>query len=164
MPLDKDRFKDLWGDLNNVLEDFIEMPVGEDDSGSDDASGRDEPTESGPRADESPLDQLQSAESKSKADIVLETGLTPMELLIELLGEYDGRMRQQQIVDATGWSEASVSRLLTKMEDQSNINRIQVGNEKVVFLPEYVPDAAKHPLQRYADEAQTRQEWGAKRS
>ncbi|WP_338728908.1 helix-turn-helix domain-containing protein [Haladaptatus sp. DJG-WS-42] len=153
MPLDKNRFNDLWGNLNDVLEEFIEPPDGERELGDEEPQIRDEqaaPTAESPT--ESPLDQLISSESKSKAEIVLETGMTPQELLIELLDEYDGKMRQQQVVNATGWSEASVSRLLTKMEHAEQITRVQIGNEKVVFLPDHVPDAAKHPFQRIADE------------
>ncbi|WP_332899182.1 helix-turn-helix transcriptional regulator [Haladaptatus sp. CMSO5] len=152
MPLDKNRFKDLWGDLNDVLEEFIETPVGGRKPADEEPNVPDETQESTDGSPDSPLDQLISSESKSKADIVLETGMTPEELLVELLGEYDGQMRQQQVVNATGWSEASVSRLLTKMEQTERITRVQIGNEKVVYLPDHIPEAAKHPFQRIADE------------
>lgn len=62
-----------------------------------------------------------------------------------LLDENDGRIRQPEVVEATDWSKATVSRLLSEMESRGEIERFRVGREKVVCLPERVPDAVANP-------------------
>lgn len=58
-----------------------------------------------------------------------------------LLNENGGRIRQPEVVESTDWSKATVSRLLSEMEARGEIERFRVGREKVVCLPEQVPDA-----------------------
>lgn len=58
-----------------------------------------------------------------------------------LLDDNGGRIRQPEVVEATDWSKATVSRLLSEMESRGEIERFRVGREKVVCLPEQVPDA-----------------------
>lgn len=73
---------------------------------------------------------------RSMADVFLETGLTPREYILSELAARGGRMRQQAICDATGWSAGTVSRILTEMEDAGSIERVRIGHEKIVFLPD----------------------------
>ena len=61
-----------------------------------------------------------------------ESILTREEYVCELLERNEDRMRQRQIVDATGWSKAKVSRVLTGLEDDGEIRKIQVGRENVI--------------------------------
>lgn len=72
-------------------------------------------------------------------DVLLERGLTREEYVCEILAEHDGRLRQQRIKEYTGWSAASVSRLLGRMEDEGTITRFRIGNEKVVCVPDADP-------------------------
>lgn len=59
---------------------------------------------------------------------------TPEEHIIELLDDNGGRMWQQGIVTDTGYSEATVSRLLCKLEEDDIIDRHWSRGEKVVIL------------------------------
>ncbi|MFC6797995.1 helix-turn-helix transcriptional regulator [Haladaptatus sp. GCM10026878] len=75
----------------------------------------------------------------SKADFVVETGLTPEELVLELVEENDGRMPQKEVVSLVGWSDATVSRLLQDMEKSKLLNRFRLGREKIICKPELSP-------------------------
>ncbi|QSG09557.1 helix-turn-helix transcriptional regulator [Halapricum desulfuricans] len=64
-----------------------------------------------------------------------------------LLEDHGGRMRQSEIVEATGWSKSKVSMLLSDMEDEDEITKIRVGRENIVSLPGHEPDAAGSPFE-----------------
>ena len=90
--------------------------------------------------DESPAFPVFSEETdRTLNEILVERGQTREEYVCEVLAEHDGRLRQQQIKEYTGWSAASVSRLLGQMEDDDRITRFRIGNEKVVCFPDADP-------------------------
>lgn len=60
-----------------------------------------------------------------------------------LLRREDGRLRQQTIIERTGWSAAQASRWLSHLEDAGEIERVSLGAEKLVCLPGNVPDIAR---------------------
>ena len=65
-----------------------------------------------------------------------ESLLTNEECIIHLLERNEGRMKQSQIVKHTDWSKAKVSRVLSGLEDDGTIRKIQVGRENVVEFRE----------------------------
>jgi Fic family protein len=73
---------------------------------------------------------------QSEADFVVETGRTRKEALLELVEAHGGRVKQVELVDLTGWSKSTVSRLLGELENDGAINRIPIGRCKVVLLPD----------------------------
>lgn len=75
-------------------------------------------------------------EIECRVDTLHEAGLEPEEFVQRLVEEEGGGVRQQAFTDYTDWSEATVSRVLSDLEDQGRIARIEVGREKVVCLPE----------------------------
>lgn len=64
----------------------------------------------------------------------------------QLLEDEDGRMKQSVIVEETGWSKSKVSMLLTDMEDDGIISKIQVGRENIIALEGHEPDAVGSPF------------------
>ena len=52
-----------------------------------------------------------------------------------LLERNGGRMRQAAIVDATDWSDAKVSQLLSSMADTDRISKLRIGRENLITLP-----------------------------
>lgn len=77
----------------------------------------------------------------AKSEVRAETGKSASEYVAGLVRESGGRMRQGSVVEETGWSKATVSRLLTEMEAAGEVERMKVGREKVVCLPGYqVPE------------------------
>lgn len=61
--------------------------------------------------------------------------------ILTLLDASDGRMWQQDVIAETGFSAATVSRHLSKLEDDGRIVRLRKGRKKVVVDPELVPPA-----------------------
>ncbi|WP_433630495.1 helix-turn-helix transcriptional regulator [Halomicrococcus sp. NG-SE-24] len=73
--------------------------------------------------------------------------LTDEEQIRSLLIQYGGRMKQADITAETSWSKSTVSRKLSKMEDDDEITRIQVGRGNLVFLNGSEPEASKSPFE-----------------
>ncbi|WP_255151031.1 helix-turn-helix transcriptional regulator [Halorarius halobius] len=53
-----------------------------------------------------------------------------------LLEENGGRMKQANIVKETGWSNAKVSQLLSAMDDDGRIDKLRIGRENLISLPD----------------------------
>jgi hypothetical protein len=47
-----------------------------------------------------------------------------------------GRMKQSEIVDRTGWSNAKVSQVLSQMDEDGRIEKLRIGRENLISLPE----------------------------
>lgn len=54
-----------------------------------------------------------------------------------------GRVYQTDIVEATDWSKAKVSRILAEMEQHEAVDRLRLGRQKVVCYPQYLPEWAE---------------------
>ena len=107
--------------------------VGEDtEVGGKNATERDRPVSGVEPAGETRPDTPRSSE----ADLVVATGRTRKETLLELVEAHEGRVVQADLVDLTGWSKATVSRHLGELEDDGAVDRIPLGRCKVVLLPD----------------------------
>jgi uncharacterized membrane protein len=71
--------------------------------------------------------------------------LTDEGRVLNLLSENRGRMKQVDIVEETGWSKSKVSRLLSRMEERGDINRLRVGRGNIVYLDGAKPSGARSP-------------------
>lgn len=69
--------------------------------------------------------------------------LTKEEEICRLLRDHAGRMKQSQLVEKTDWSQATVSRLLTRLEQEGTVTKLRVGRENIVELRD--PDSAERP-------------------
>jgi uncharacterized membrane protein len=69
------------------------------------------------------------------------------EVVVDILEDNEGRMKQARIVDATGWSKSKVSMLLSEMEDDGDISKLRVGRENIISLRGNEPDAAGSPFE-----------------
>jgi len=78
-------------------------------------------------------DPDESAESEPEEDLSL---LSDEERVERLLAENGGRMRQADIVAETGWSDAKVSQLLSEMADGGRIEKLRLGRENLISLPD----------------------------
>lgn len=61
--------------------------------------------------------------------------LSDEERVEHLLSEAGGRMRQADIVSETGWSDAKVSQLLSRMADEGRVEKLRLGRENLISLP-----------------------------
>jgi uncharacterized membrane protein len=53
-----------------------------------------------------------------------------------LLEERGGRMKQANIVKETGWSDAKVSQLLSSMAQNGRVEKLRLGRENLISLPD----------------------------
>ena len=77
--------------------------------------------------------QYPDAAADEPADPTL---LADDERVERLLDRNDGRMRQADIVDETGWADAKVSQLLSTMVDDDQISKLRIGRENLITLPD----------------------------
>ena len=74
------------------------------------------------------------------------TVLSDEEKTIKLLREHGGRLPQREITEQSEWSKSKVSRLLSKMEEEGLITKINLGRENLIALNDDVPDGMQSPL------------------
>ncbi len=77
-------------------------------------------------------------EEESDDEIDLEL-LSDEERVLRMLTRNGGRMKQASIVKETGWSNAKVSQLLSQMDDDEEIEKLRIGRENLITLPEVDP-------------------------
>jgi uncharacterized membrane protein len=80
-------------------------------------------------------DQIDDAES----DDVDPELLSDEERVLRLLRRNGGPMKQASLVAETGWSNAKVSQLLSKMDESDEIAKLRIGRENLITLPEVDP-------------------------
>lgn len=89
--------------------------------------------ESEPEADDDAGDERAPTEPESAVEPEPEL-LSDGERVERLLSDNDGRMRQADIVDETGWSDAKVSQLLSEMADDGRVEKLRIGRENLISL------------------------------
>lgn len=62
--------------------------------------------------------------------------LADTERILHILATEDGRVRQQDLVSRTGWSETKVSKVTSALESEGRIVKLRIGRENVVDLVE----------------------------
>lgn len=65
--------------------------------------------------------------------------LSDEERVLRLLKQNNGRMKQGSIVSETGWSNAKVSQLLSQMDEDGEIEKLRIGRENLITLPDVDP-------------------------
>jgi predicted transcriptional regulator len=45
-------------------------------------------------------------------------------------------MKQNQVTEETGWSHRRVSQLISSMEKEGRVDKLQFGREKLILFPE----------------------------
>lgn len=78
---------------------------------------------------------------------VAEQPLSDEARVFKLLDQHDGQLRQSAVVEETGWSKSKVSRVLSRMADEGDIEKINIGRENIVTRPDAVPEHAKSPFE-----------------
>ncbi|WP_227379270.1 helix-turn-helix transcriptional regulator [Haladaptatus halobius] len=120
---------------------FDRSTTGETEAGTESVSDTEMTVE--PETDGKP----ESDERAPVGNLADEEMLTDEERIRSLLIQYGGRMKQADITAETSWSKSTVSRKLTKMEENEEITRVQVGRGNLVFLNGSEPEAYKSPFE-----------------
>lgn len=90
-----------------------------------------------------PDEPMSDAECASDVFERADTELVPDERLVTMMLKAEsGRMHQSDIVAATDWSKAKVSRLLSSMADADDVVKIRLGRENLICLERAKPAAA----------------------
>lgn len=77
-----------------------------------------------------------SAAPEEPVEELDESLLSDPERVERLLRDNGGRMKQAAIVEATGWSSAKVSQLLSEMAEAQRIEKLRIGQENLISLPD----------------------------
>mgnify|MGYP000545477968 CR=1 FL=1 len=81
------------------------------------------------------------ADEETDAETAVDPSLLSDEERVErLLNENGGRMKQARIVRETGWSDAKVSQLLSTMADDGRVEKLRLGRENLISLPDEDPE------------------------
>lgn len=78
-------------------------------------------------------DSEEPAEEADEADLSL---LSDEERVIQLIEANGGRMKQATIVEETDWSNAKVSQVLSSMADDGTVEKLRLGRENLISLPD----------------------------
>ncbi|AGB17168.1 hypothetical protein Halru_2587 [Halovivax ruber XH-70] len=89
--------------------------------------------------DEPSPEPTESAVADEDHDAVDPELLSDEERVMHLLTANGGRMKQAAIVDETGWSNAKVSQLLSQMDEDDDIEKLRIGRENLITLPDVDP-------------------------
>lgn len=93
-----------------------------------------------PLTDEREPEPTESEPEPAESDGVDPDLLSDEERVEALLEQNGGRMRQADIVQETDWSDAKVSQLLSRMADEGSIEKLRLGRENVISLPDDADD------------------------
>jgi len=99
------------------------------------AESRASPDETAVNGDPAGDDADPEGDDGSEADPDPEL-LSDEERVLRLLRDNDGRMKQADIVTETSWSNAKVSQLLSKMADNGDVDKLRIGRENLITLPD----------------------------
>ena len=83
-----------------------------------------------------PADAASTQDEQTADDAEL---LSDEERVERLLEEHGGRVKQAEVVEQTDWSDAKVSQLLSSMEEEGRINKLRIGRENLITLPNVDP-------------------------
>ncbi|MFC7204799.1 helix-turn-helix transcriptional regulator [Haloferax namakaokahaiae] len=111
---------------------------------SDDASSAaaasepvDEPVERHDEPVEGPIQEPDHDEVEPEEEPGIDLDLLSDEERVEhMLEQNGGRMKQATIVKETGWSDAKVSQLLSSMADEERVEKLRLGRENLISLPD----------------------------
>ena len=110
------------------------------DGAAPDADGS-PPTDAGETGDDGGVGAAAGGEPGPADDAEEDLSLLSDEERVErLLERNGGRMRQADIVDETSWSDAKVSQLLSRMADEGRVEKLRLGRENLISLPDGADD------------------------
>ncbi len=69
-----------------------------------------------------------------------EEAIPDTERVLTLIEDAGGKIKQKHIVEETGWSEAKVSQVTSKLEDEEEIRKLRMGRENVLEILEEEED------------------------
>ena len=62
--------------------------------------------------------------------------LSNEEQVLRLLDDHGGRMKQKQVIEALGWTDAKTSKVVSGLRDDGEIDSFRIGRENVLTYPD----------------------------
>lgn len=81
-------------------------------------------------------DGADDADGDDGVPVAGEELLTDEERVVDLLERNGGRMRQTDVADELDWSAPKTSRVLSSMADDGEVQKLRLGNQNVIDLPD----------------------------
>jgi hypothetical protein len=97
-----------------------------------------EPAAPGDAAEAEPEEEEATGAEEPEPEVDPEL-LSDEERVEHLLRRNGGRMKQANIVRETNWSNAKVSQLLSAMDEDGRIDKLRIGRENLITLPDEEP-------------------------
>ena len=119
-------------DVERPANDEPFQTAGQPDAAEGDTS---DPTESLPAGGDDTAGASEAAPPTDDGEPDFEL-LSDEERVEYLLEQNGGRMKQATIVTETGWSNAKVSQLLSSMDEEDRVDKLRIGRENLISLPE----------------------------
>lgn len=83
------------------------------------------------------LNRGDSGEEETDSGLAgVEEAVPDTERVMDMVEDAGGKMKQKRIVEETGWSEAKVSQVTSKLEDEGEIRKLRMGRENVLEMLE----------------------------
>ncbi|WP_248515418.1 helix-turn-helix transcriptional regulator [Salinarchaeum laminariae] len=95
-----------------------------------------EPSPAADATEQSASQETETSNGDAEGESVDPELLSDEERVQQLLEENGGRMKQANIVTETGWSNAKVSQLLSRMDEEDRIDKLRIGRENLITLPD----------------------------
>ncbi|MFB6089977.1 MAG: helix-turn-helix transcriptional regulator [Halobellus sp.] len=115
------------------------LPTGPEPGEPDEGSAAGEPPGGAGAEATTPAESSEDVAAEGAGDDAAEVDLSLLsdeERVEHLLEQNGGRMKQATIVDETGWSDAKVSQLLSTMADEGRVDKLRLGRENLISLPD----------------------------
>ena len=139
LTLYRERFREL----------FDREPTPEPDDSATDGGAETEasqPTAVTPATGPETTSAQGTADTEADDDGIDEELLSDEERVERLLERNGGRMKQADIVDETGWSNAKVSQLLSAMDEEDRVDKLRIGRENLISFPDVdVTESGRNP-------------------
>jgi hypothetical protein len=100
----------------------------------------DSPTETAPTDPDEAATDPDADDTDTDTERIDPALLSDEERVEHLLTRNGGRMKQARIVRETGWSDAKVSQLLSTMADEGRVEKLRLGRENLISLPDEEPE------------------------
>lgn len=68
----------------------------------------------------------------SPADTATGPAVSDEDRILNILEETGGQVRQQHLVRETGWSETKVSRVVSRLAEQGDLQKLRIGRENLI--------------------------------
>lgn len=93
------------------------------------------------QTDESDTDAIpESTEAGGATREQTDELLTDGDRVRNLLRDRGGRVRQKELVEAFGWSDSKTSRVVSRLAEEEEIEKLRIGRENVISLPDTEDD------------------------